>query len=191
MPIVSPAGAVTRRADSEIFLQRDREIGRFFGFTPQPELFRATPALGDRQDVVIDDDFSLSERVIGACIEVHRELGPGLLESIYEECLCRDLAARGLSFERQKPISVAYEGDFLDQAYRIDLVVEDELLLEIKAVDSLLPIHAAQVVTYLRITGLPSGLLVNFNAMTIRDGLRRLWRTPKNLPISRSLCKKI
>ena len=129
--------------------------------------------------------------VIAACIEVHRQLGPGLLENIYEECLCRELTVRGLRFERQKPITVVYKGAPLDQAYRVDLIVEGSLLVEIKAFEGASPIHAAQVVTYLRVAGLEHGLLVNFNAMTIRDGLRRLSRTPKtsrspDLPVKKS-----
>jgi GxxExxY protein len=122
--------------------------------------------------------FGLSEQVIGACIEVHRLLGPGLLESIYEECVCRELTLRGLPFERQKPLPLEYKGSALEQHYRVDLVVQGALLLEIKAVEALLPIHSAQVVTYLRVSGLSAGLLVNFNAVAIRSGLRRLWRNP-------------
>jgi GxxExxY protein len=134
---------------------------------------------------------SLSELVIGACIEVHRELGPGLLESIYEAALCEELDRRGLAFERQKSFGLAYKGKDLDQGYRVDLIVDSSLLVEIKAVESLLPVHAAQVVSYLRLTGLDAGLLVNFNQLLLRDGLRRLSRTPKSsrspdLPVKKS-----
>jgi GxxExxY protein len=173
-------GIDATRGDSVIFSQRDREIGRFLGFKTPANEFLETPSLGGRCERVQSTDFRLSERVIGACIEVHRLLGPGLLESVYEECVARELTLRGLRFERQKPISIEYKGDLLGHAYRADLIVEETLLVEIKAIEVLLPIHAAQVVTYLRVAGLPSGLLVNFNALTIRDGLRRLWRNPKS-----------
>jgi GxxExxY protein len=168
----------------QIFSQGDPEIGSRasvnFGFTHRSNIFGATQGTEDRfYAVKASESWTLSEIVIAACIEVHRQLGPGLLESIYEECLCQELTQRGLRFERQKPIAVVYKGAPLDQAYRVDLVVEGALLIEIKALDGLLPIHAAQVVTYLRVAGLEHGLLLNFNAMTIRDGLRRLSRTPK------------
>jgi GxxExxY protein len=170
---------------TQIFSEGDREIGSRasvnFGFTLGADHFHATQSVGDRfGSMKTAESWTLSEMVIGACIEVHRQLGPGLLESIYQECLCRELTERGLRFERQKPLTVVYKGAPLDQAYRVDLIVEGSLLVEIKALDGPLPIHAAQVVTYLRVAGLEHGLLVNFNAMTIRDGLRRLSRTPKN-----------
>jgi GxxExxY protein len=184
MPCAGTTAPVAAHLRTQIFSQRDREIGRFLGIKKRADVFHATQFPGNRcEGMERDANFGISERVIGACIEVHRLLGPGLLESIYEECLCRELTLRGLNFARQKPISIEYKGNLLEQAYRVDLVVEETLLLEIKSVDTLLPIHAAQVVTYLRVAGLPSGLLVNFNALTIRDGLRRLWRNPK---ISRS-----
>jgi GxxExxY protein len=115
-----------------------------------------------------------SAKVIGACIEVHRQLGPGLLESAYEHCLAFELQQLGLRFERQRPVPVAYKGMLLDHGYRLDLVVEEEVVVEIKATERLLPIHEAQVLTYLRLTGLRTGLLVNFGAETLRTGLRRL-----------------
>ena len=173
------ASSVTNRKSPEVFSQRDREIGRFLGFEESSEHSRATASIDGRCADVAPGDFYLSEQVIGACIEVHRIFGPGLLESIYEESLCHELTLRGLAFERQKAISIEYKGRRLDQGYRMDLLVGGILLVEIKAVEALLPIHAAQVVTYLRVAELPSGLLVNFNALTIRDGLRRLWRNPK------------
>ena len=115
-----------------------------------------------------------SERVIGACIEVHRHLGPGLLESAYERCLAIELVQLGLRYERQRPVAINYKGLVLDRGYRLDLVVEDELIVEIKATERLLPLHEAQVLTYLRLTGIRAGLLVNFGAETLRSGLRRL-----------------
>ena len=104
-----------------------------------------------------------TEEVIGALIEVHRHLGPGLLESAYEACLCAELSERQLRFERQRAVPVNYKGLIFDCGYRLDLVVDDRVLLELKAVERLLPIHEAQVVTYLRLSRLPVALLVNFN----------------------------
>ena len=115
-----------------------------------------------------------SERVIGACIEVHRVLGPGLLESAYEACLAHELTLRNLHFERQKPLPVTYKGAELGCGYRLDFVVQAELIIEVKAVEHLVPIHEAQLISYLRLTNLPAGLLVNFHAATVRQGLRRL-----------------
>ena len=117
-----------------------------------------------------------SEDVIGACIEVHRHLGPGLLESAYEQCLARELALRRLRFERQRPVPVNYKGVRLDCGYRLDFVVADTFLIELKAVDRLTPVHVAQALTYLKLTGLPVALLVNFNVTTLKHGLRRLTR---------------
>ena len=116
----------------------------------------------------------LSERVIGACIEIHRTIGPGLLESAYEECLCHELHLAGLKFERQKPLPVAYKGIQLDCGYRIDLVVEDKLIVELKTVQELLPIHEAQLLTYLKLSSLAVGLLVNFNVPVLRRGIKRI-----------------
>jgi GxxExxY protein len=117
-----------------------------------------------------------SEQVIGACIEVHRALGPGLLESAYEQCLAHELSLRGLPFERQRPVLVAYKGFELEYGYRLDFVVAGVLVLEIKAVERLAPIHEAQLLTYLKLTGLRTGMLINFNAETLKRGLRRLTR---------------
>ncbi len=118
----------------------------------------------------------LTGRVIGAMIEVHRALGPGLLESAYEACLCAELSDQGLRFERQKAIPVSYKAAAVDCAYRMDLVVEETIVVELKAIEALSRVHEAQVVTYLRLTGLPVGLLVNFNVMMLKSGLRRLSR---------------
>jgi GxxExxY protein len=117
-----------------------------------------------------------SEQVIGACIEVHRALGPGLLESAYEQCLAHELSLRGLPFERQRPVPVVYKGIDLELGYRLDFVVGGVLVLEIKAVERLAPVHEAQLLTYLKLTGLRAGILINFNAQTLRQGLRRLTR---------------
>ena len=118
--------------------------------------------------------WGLSERVIGACVEVHRLLGPGLLESAYETCLCHELSLRGIGFERQLALPVEYKGVQLEAEFRIDLVVEQRLLIELKSVAELLPIHSAQVLTYLRLAKLSVGLLVNFNTPRLQQGLRRL-----------------
>jgi GxxExxY protein len=151
-----------------------------FGFTRRATIFGATQSAVDRSSgMKADSDWTLSEIVIAACMEVHSQLGPGLLESIYEASLCAELELRQIPYERQKPISVVYKGKDLEQSYRIDVLVDRRLLIEIKAVDELLPVHAAQVITYLRITGVDDGLLVNFNAVSLRHGLRRLSRTHK------------
>ena len=116
----------------------------------------------------------VSEAVIGAAIEVHRHLGPGLLESAYESCLCRELELRGLSFERQQSLPISYKGQSVECGYRLDLVVAGVVLAEIKAVEALLPIHQAQLLTYLRLTGLRLGLLLNFNVPVLTQGIRRV-----------------
>jgi GxxExxY protein len=115
----------------------------------------------------------LTEAIIGAAMEVHRTLGPGLLESTYEMCLCRELSIRGISFERQVPIAVEYKGVKLDCGYRADIVVDGIILVEIKAIDSLLPIHDAQLLSYLKLGGWKIGLLINFNVELLKNGLRR------------------
>ncbi len=115
----------------------------------------------------------LTRAIIGAAIEVHRALGPGLLESAYEECLCRELALKQISFERQRPLPVEYKGVVLDCGYRLDLLVANTVVVEIKAVEELLPIHEAQVLTYLRLGGWKIGLLMNFNVAVLKSGIRR------------------
>ena len=115
----------------------------------------------------------LTEAIIGAAMEVHRTLGPGLLESTYEMCLCRELSIRGIPFERQVPISVEYKGVKLDCGYRADIVIDGTILVEIKAIDSLLPIHDAQLLSYLKLGSWKIGLLINFNVELLKTGLRR------------------
>jgi GxxExxY protein len=112
--------------------------------------------------------------VIGAAIEVHRILGPGLLESAYEECLCHEVSLRGIAFERQLALSVNYKGVKLDCGYRLDIVLPGKLVIEVKAVEALAPIHDAQLLTYLKLAGIRTGLLLNFNVPLLRDGIRRL-----------------
>ena len=120
------------------------------------------------------NDDPLTREIIGAAIEVHKALGPGLLESAYETCLAKELTIQGLRVARQTEITVEYKGEKLDCVYRADLIVEHQVLLEIKAVEKLIPIHDAQVLTYLRLTGIKTGLLLNFNTPYLREGIRRL-----------------
>jgi GxxExxY protein len=116
----------------------------------------------------------LTERIIGLAIDIHRQLGPGLLESAYEECLAFELQQAGIAFERQISVPVVYKSIRLDCAYRLDLKVENKLIVEIKSVERLMPIHEAQLITYLRLTGLAVGLLLNFNTNVLKNGIRRL-----------------
>jgi|ERR1700761_7830474 len=116
----------------------------------------------------------LTEQIIGAAIQVHRELGPGLLESTYETCLCHELSLNNLKVERQKGIPIFYKGVRLDAGYRLDLVVEDQVIIEIKTVSELLPIHEAQLLSYLKQMGGGRGLLINFNVKLLKNGIRRL-----------------
>ena len=116
----------------------------------------------------------LSNRVIGLCIEVHRELGPGLLESAYEEALAFELTHAGLKYERQRDMPLLYKGVKLDCGYRLDLVIEGELIIELKAATELLPVHHAQLLTYLKLEHRSLGLLINFNVPVIKNGIRRV-----------------
>ena len=115
----------------------------------------------------------LTREIIGAHIDVHRELGPRLLESVYATCVHRELEARGLRFERERAIPIVYKGDTLQSYYRVDLIVEGLIVVELKAVDHVLPVHQAQVLTYLRLTDCPLGLLINFNVAKLTDGVKR------------------
>ena len=120
------------------------------------------------------EEDKLSKEIIGAAIEVHRYLGPGLLESAYEECLCRELAIRAITFERQKPLAVSYKGVKLDCGYRLDVVVGGLVILELKAVDQVELIHEAQLLTYLKLSDLKLGILINFNVPLLKDGIKRI-----------------
>ena len=115
----------------------------------------------------------LSNIVIGCAIEVHRTLGPGLLESAYEQCLARELFLADIIFEIQKPLPVEYKGIHLDCGYRLDMFIENKLILEIKAVDKLLSIHEAQILTYMKLAKVSVGLLINFNVELLKEGIRR------------------
>ncbi|MBK9315060.1 MAG: GxxExxY protein [Acidobacteria bacterium] len=115
----------------------------------------------------------ITEKIIGAAIDVHRALGPGLLESAYEECLCHELTLLGVAFERQRPLPVEYKGIRLDCGYRLDVLVERSVVVEIKAVDMIMPIHEAQLLTYLKLGSWRLGLLINFNVPILKNGIRR------------------
>jgi len=116
----------------------------------------------------------LTEQIIDAAIEVHRELGPGFLESAYEECLCHELHLRNLSFRRQVNLPVGYKGLKLDCGYRMDVIVEDLVLIELKSTEQVLPVHEAQLLTYLRLSGKKAGgLLINFNVSVLKNGIVR------------------
>lgn len=125
------------------------------------------------QQAEIKND-TLTELIIGAAIQVHRELGPGLLESAYETCLCHELSLLNLKVEKQKVIPIRYKGILLDAGYRLDLVVEGQVIVEIKTVSELLPVHEAQLLSYLKQVGGGRGLLINFNTRLLKHGLRRL-----------------
>ena len=117
---------------------------------------------------------TLTEAVIGATMRVHSALGPGLLESAYEICLCHELFKLGLRFERQVELPVVYDGVHLDAGYRIDLLVEDEVIVELKCVEQITDVHKAQVLSYLKLSGKHVGLLINFNVVHLRHGIKRL-----------------
>ena len=116
---------------------------------------------------------ALSHRVIGCALEVHRELGPGLLESAYQQCLEHELRTAGIVFRAQQTLPVVYKGLELDCGYRLDIVVDEQLIVEIKSVEQLLPIHDAQLMTYLKLSKLKIGLLINFSEVLLKDGIRR------------------
>jgi GxxExxY protein len=128
-------------------------------------------------------DTDLTRKIIGAAIEVHRQLGPGLLESAYEECLAREFALRGINYERQKPIPVIYKGIKLECGYRIDLLVERRIVVELKSIEEIAPIHESVVLTYLKLSGNTVGLLINFHVTVLKDGIRRyIWKEQQQLP---------
>ena len=128
---------------------------------------------------------TLTREIIGGAIEVHRALGPGLLESAYQSCLQYELAARRLDFVTQRAIPIVYKGLRVEGAYRLDLLVEDQVVVEVKSIEQLLPIHQAQALTYLVLTECPVGLLINFNVAKLTDGVKRLIN-PRVYPNSRS-----
>jgi GxxExxY protein len=127
--------------------------------------------LATQRNMKIND---LTGSVIGSAVEVHRALGPGLLESVYEKCLCHELTLQGIHFERQQPLPVKFKGVMLDCGYRLDLIVSDAVVVEIKSVETILPVHEAQILTYLKLGGWSVGLLINFNVPVLKDGIKRI-----------------
>jgi GxxExxY protein len=125
----------------------------------------------------------LTHKIIGAAIEVHRNLGPGLLESVYEECLAKEFEIYGLKFERQKTFPVSYKGFRLNSIYRVDFLIENQVVLEIKSVRELDPVFSCQVLTYLRLLDIRIGLLINFNVPILKDGVKRIVNNFKEDPI--------
>lgn len=126
------------------------------------------------------EENAIADIVIATAIKLHRVLGPGLLESVYESCLVADLIEQGLKVEYQKALPVVYNGRKLESGYRIDIIVQDKVILEIKAVDELAPIHTAQLLTYLRLSKIKLGFILNFNTTKLTDGIRRYIMTPRN-----------
>ena len=116
----------------------------------------------------------LTGQIIGAAIEVHRELGPGLLESAYQACLAREFSLRNLPFEQEKPLPVEYKGARVDCGYRLDFIVAEKVVVELKAVNAVQKVHEAQLLTYLKLTGCRVGLLINFNVPVLKDGIKRM-----------------
>jgi GxxExxY protein len=134
----------------------------------------------DKRGIMFDENpekqrlDAITDKIIGAAISVHRVLGPGLLESAYEECLCFELSQMGLKFQRQVPLPVQYKDVTLDCGYRIDIVVENSVIIEIKAVERLIPVHEAQLLSYLKLSKLRVGLLMNFHVPVLKSGLKRI-----------------
>ena len=132
----------------------------------EPQSNRAT------EKIYLDAD--ITNRIIGCAIEVHKTLGPGLLESVYESCLAFEVTKSGFRVERQKPLPVYYKGLIFDEGFRLDLLVEEKVIVELKCVEKILPIHEAQIYTYLKLTGIKTGLLINFNTKLLKDGIIRI-----------------
>ena len=128
----------------------------------------------DTESTEVFESNSLTDAIIGAAITVHRELGPGLLESVYEKCLALELTKSGLQITAQKEIPLTYKGLALESGFRADLIVENKVLIELKSIDQLLPVHTAQVLTYLKLSNLRTGLLINFNVPLLKNGIKRL-----------------
>jgi GxxExxY protein len=131
----------------------------------------------ETQRIIKGDEYNrlnqLSRDFISAAIEVHRELGPGLLESVYEDCLCEELTVRGIRFQSQVDIPLVYKGRNTGKTFRMDLLIEDMLVVELKAIDELKPVHEVQLLTYMKLSNKPIGLLVNFNVPILKDGIKR------------------
>ena len=121
----------------------------------------------------------ITEKIIGCALRVHTELGPGLLEGVYETCLKHELVKAGMRVRAQVPLPINYDGIRFDSVYKLDLLVEEQVVVELKAVEQALDVHKAQVISYLKLGGYPVGLLINFNVVHLRDGIRRLVNRPK------------
>ena len=132
-----------------------------------------TPRIACANRLLANPEQSLTRNVISAAIEVHRELGPGLLENAYQTCLCHEFKLRDISFRQQVELPIAYKGVKLECGYRADFIIENRLVLELKCVEAISPIHEAQLLTYLRLSGLHVGLLLNFNVPVLKEGIRR------------------
>ena len=142
----------------------------------------------NRRDAETQRANEITEKVIGCAIEVHRHLGPGLLESAYEECTCHEITESGLRVQRQILLPVIYKGVCLDCGYRMDAVIENLVVVEFKTVEKLLPVHDAQLLSYLKLSGLSVGLLINFHVPVLEDGLRRIVNHFGELSASPRLC---
>lgn len=129
---------------------------------------------GPVEQIIERTDKELTEAIIGAAIEVHRALGPGLLESCYESCLAWELLARGVEFERQVSLGIVYKDHLVESAYRIDLLIENRVIVEVKAVETVTDVHRAQLLTYLKLSGKPIGLILNFNVELLKHGIDRM-----------------
>lgn len=116
----------------------------------------------------------ISHIIIGLCIKIHKKLGPGLLESSYEECLCYELTKAGMNYSRQQAIPIIYDEVKLDHGFRADIIIENKVIVEIKSIECLQPIHSAQLLTYLKLSNIKLGLLINFNSFSIKDGIKRI-----------------
>ena len=144
--------------------------------------------MNDRKGAEAQRINDLTEKIIGAAIEVHPELGPGLLESAYEQCLCHELSLQNLGFQRQAELPVTYKGLRLDCGYKMDVVVEDLVIVELKTVEKLLPVHEAQLLTYLKLSNHQVGLLMNFNVALLKNGLKRIVNKFDDSSASPCLC---
>ena len=130
----------------------------------------------EKRGLWMNEADTLCSKIIGACIEVHKALGPGLMEQVYQQCLCRELSLQGLQFKTEIPVTLSYKGIVLDVALRADLLVEDMIIVEIKAVNDWNAIYEAQLISYLKLANKPAGLLINFNVHALKDGIKRLFR---------------
>ncbi|HTJ00064.1 MAG TPA: GxxExxY protein [Dongiaceae bacterium] len=146
--------------------------------TKEPSIGQKLPEWKRVQVPAVVDQ--LAKAVVDAAFAVHTELGPGLLENAYEACLSRELQLRGINHQRQIPVPLDYKGIRVEIGYRADVIVEEKLLIELKAVDELLPVHTAQVITYLRLKKFPFGLLINFNEVLIKNGIHRVLNVPRS-----------